>query len=316
MIKLKRTRRTIKLRKRPLRTIKLRRRLLRKIKKPLRRRKSLRSTPLAKRPLPPLINTPLVYGPVDVPYTPLLETKPKLSVIVPILNEELFLPLFLESVASYADEILIVDGGSTDASVSIINEWKNRANIQLFHIKQTGLPYSDDWNESVVRNFLVDNAVGDWIMAIDVDEMMEDGFRDALPRIMAQKEADAISFPFVQFWMNSQTVRISAPNDEHWSVFRTLMWRNHIGIRYDDAKNHCKMQLFGRYMWEIPNRIEPISAFHYHYAFGSRVKANDNRRRDVDKYLGKLTDPIEYDILTRPFTEKHPAVMERYFAER
>lgn len=263
-IKMKRTRRTIKLRKRPLRSIKLRKRRLRIVKKRIRRRKSLRSTPRAKGTLPPLLNTPLVYGPVNVPHTPLLEPKLKLSVIVPILNEEKFLPLFLESVASYADEILIVDGGSTDASVSIINDWKNRANIRLFNIKQSGLPYSDDWNESVVRNFLVDQAVGDWIMAIDADEMMDDGFRDLLPRIMAQKEADAISFPWVQFWMNPQTVRISAPNDEHWSVNKWLMWRNHIGIRYDDAKNHCKLQLFGRYMWEIPNMVESIPAYHYH----------------------------------------------------
>jgi hypothetical protein len=314
-IKLTQKRRIIKLRKRPLRTIKLRKRLLRKVKKRLRRSRSLRSTPQAKQP-PPLLNVPVVYEPLDVPHAPLLEPKPKLSVIVPILNEEKFLPLFLESVASYADEILIVDGGSTDDSINIINQWKNRANIRLFHIKQTGLPYSDDWNESIVRNFLVDQAIGDWIMAIDADEIMDDSFRHALPQLMIQKEADAISFPWVQFWMNPQTIRISAPNDEHWSVNKWLMWRNHMGIRYDDAKNHCKVHLFGRYMWEIPNRAEPISAFHYHYAFGSRVKANDNRRRDIDQYLGKPVDRIEYDIVTKPFTEKHPAVMERYFAKK
>lgn len=302
-IKMKRTRRTIKLRKR----------LLRKVRKRKGRRTSIRSAPPAKQPSP---DVPLVYEPVDVPPATLLETKPRLTVIAPILNEEKFLPLFLESVASYADEILIVDGGSTDASVKIIKEWEKRANIRLFHMKQTGLPYSDDWNESVVRNFLVDQAAGDWIMAIDADEMMDDGFRDALPRLMAQKETDAFSFPWVQFWMSPQTIRINATNDNHWSVNKYLMWRNHIGIRYDDAKNHCKLQLFGRYMWEIPNTVERIPAYHYHYAFGSRVKANDNRRRDVDQYLGKPTGRIEYDILTKPFTGKHPAIMKRYFAEK
>ncbi|MFC5452615.1 glycosyltransferase [Paenibacillus aestuarii] len=304
-IKMKRTRRTIKFRKR----------LLRKVKKRTGRRTSKRNTHPVKQPPPALIDVPLVYEPVDVPQATILETKPRLSVIAPILNEEKFLPLFLESVASYADEILILDGGSTDASVRIINEWKKRANIRLFHKKQTGLPYSDDWNESVVRNFLVDQAVGDWIMAIDADEMIDDGFRNALPRLMAQKETDAISFPWVQFWMNPQTIRINAANDNHWSVNKYFMWRNHIGIRYDDAKNHCKLQLFGRYMWEIPNKVEPIPVYHYHYAFGSRVKANDNRRRDVDQYLGKPTDRTEYDILTKPFTGKHPAIMKKYFAE-
>ncbi|WP_235958808.1 glycosyltransferase [Paenibacillus silvestris] len=305
-IKMKRTRRTIKFRKRPLR----------KLKKRTGRRTFKRYTAPAKQPPPAVIDVPLVFEPVDVPQATISETKPRLTVIAPILNEEKLLPLFLESAASYADEILIVDGGSTDASVRIIDEWKKRANIRLFHMKQTGLPYSDDWNESVVRNFLVDQAAGDWIMAIDADEIMDDSFRDALPRLMAQKETDAISFPWVQFWMNPQTIRINAANDNHWSVNKYLMWRNHIGIRYDDAKNHCKLQMFGRYMWEIPNKVEVIPAYHYHYAFGSRVKANDNRRRDVDQYLGKPTGRIEYDILTKPFTGKHPAIMKSYFAEK
>ena len=35
----------------------------------------------------------------------------RLSVIVPVLNEITFVPLYIESAIRYADEIIIADGG-------------------------------------------------------------------------------------------------------------------------------------------------------------------------------------------------------------
>ncbi|MDR6550553.1 glycosyltransferase [Paenibacillus qinlingensis] len=289
---------TVTNRKRPRRSVPLRKTGLRLVKKRIPRRASVRSTRLVKRLRRPIINIPLAPEPVGVPHPPLIEPRPTLSVIVPLLNEEPVLPLFLESVASYADEILIMLAGSSDANVSILNAWKNRANIRMFHHKPSGLP-ADDWNESAARNFLLDQAVGDWIMAIDVHEIMDDGFHEALPALMAQKDADTVAFPRVQFWTNPDTIRIRAANDSHASGDRYLMWRNHIGIRYDDAKKDSKLQLYGRYMWELPSRFEPISVFQYTDAFSSQSKLR-----------------LEPGVLTKAFTGKHPSVMDRYLAER
>ena len=77
----------------------------------------------------------------------------KLSVIVPVLNEITFIPLYIESASRYADEIIIADGGSTDGTIEEIERLQQRYAIRLFHVQQSGLPYTEDWNESVVRNF-------------------------------------------------------------------------------------------------------------------------------------------------------------------
>lgn len=68
-----------------------------------------------------------------------------LSVIVPILNEETFVPLYLESVAAFADEIIIVDGEARTEAWSILPGWRQsirssclRCRRQVFPIPRTG----------------------------------------------------------------------------------------------------------------------------------------------------------------------------------
>lgn len=240
--------------------------------------------------------------------------------VVPILNEEAFLPLYLESVTSFADEILIVDGGSTDRSLEIICSFQKDFNIRLFKMQQTGLPYTEDWNESGIRNFLIDQATGDWIIAPDADEIFDDRFIELLPDLMKQKDAAVYTFRWINFWKDPWTVRVNAPRDERWSVDVIKMWRNHIGIWYNAVKHHCSLQLNGRGVWELSGyRTTDIPLYHYHYALGRRIKVNDNRRGDVNAYSD--TDkpdwtyrPESYEIRTQPFTGKHPLIVEQYLA--
>ena len=77
----------------------------------------------------------------------------RLSVIVPVLNEITFVPLYIESAIRYADEIIIADGGRPTGPLRKSSVFSRRYAIRLFHVQQSGLPYTEDWNESVVRNF-------------------------------------------------------------------------------------------------------------------------------------------------------------------
>ena len=42
---------------------------------------------------------------------------------------------------------------ATDGTIEEIERLQRRYAIRLFHVQQSGLPYTEDWNESVVRNF-------------------------------------------------------------------------------------------------------------------------------------------------------------------
>lgn len=237
-----------------------------------------------------------------------------LTVITPVLNEETFLPFFLQSVTSYADEVIIVDGGSTDSSVEIIQSFAAKHNIHLF-VKQQGMAYSEEWNEPKVRNFMVDAAQGDWIACIDADEIFAESLNDTLPIKMKQSSADVFLCPRVNFWRDPWTVRVNAPNDERWSVDVLRMWRNGKGIRYrDDQKHHCTLRVGQREIWKLPSERLDVPLYHYHYALGKKIKFNDNRRGDVDLLENSgepdwLFHPDEYEIRTVPFTGKHPRIM-------
>lgn len=248
----------------------------------------------------------------------------KVSAIAPVLNEQFFLPLYLKSVSAFADEILIVDGGSTDNSVAIIEQFRPRpeCEIRLFSMPQTGLPYTGSWNETAVRNFLVDQAGGDWIVNLDADEMFDDLMLELLPELLAGTTADVYQFPFVCFWGDLNTVRVNAPGDAHWSVNIVRMWRNGIGIRYNVELVHCTLQApDGRQVWSLPYSRVEAPVYHYHYALGPRFKFNDLRRADLNR-LNNDGEPdfgykkLPYEIRTVPFGGKHPTVVEAYLAKK
>lgn len=239
-----------------------------------------------------------------------------ITVITPVLNEETFLRLFLERVTAFADEIIIVDGGSTDNSIPIIKSFMSKHNIRFFSNKQ-GTAYTDEWNESEVRNFMVDQAQGEWIANIDADEVFDDSLDAVLPGILAQTSAHVLRFPIINFWKDPWTVRVNAPNDERWSNDIIRMWRNGIGIRYRDQKHHCTLKAPNSDIWALPSELIDVPLYHYHYAFGKRFKFNDNRRGDVNLYENKGEPDWsfqhgEYEVRTVPFSGQHPRIIRNH----
>lgn len=89
----------------------------------------------------------------------------KISLVITVLNEEASIDWLLESLAEQTllpNEILIVDGGSTDATVRKIQAWKKHLkigkNIRIFEKKG---------NRAVGRNFGIQKASHSWIAITD-----------------------------------------------------------------------------------------------------------------------------------------------------
>lgn len=81
----------------------------------------------------------------------------KISVVIISKNEEDFLVDCLESV-KWADEIVFLDGGSTDKSVEIAKSYKARV------VKQKSKDFAGWRNEGMAV------TKGDWVLYIDADE--------------------------------------------------------------------------------------------------------------------------------------------------
>lgn len=101
-----------------------------------------------------------------------------ISVVIPLYNKEASIAQSLKSVLSqeYDDfEVVIVDDGSTDGSVGVV-EAINDPRIRL--IKQ------ENGGPSMARNTGVKNAKGEWILFLDADDEFLPGalrmFRDAI----------------------------------------------------------------------------------------------------------------------------------------
>jgi glycosyltransferase involved in cell wall biosynthesis len=91
----------------------------------------------------------------------------KFSVIIPCYNAGLWLEQTLNSVLQQtypATEILVVDDGSTDNSVAIVEKVAATSSIPI------RLLYGDRLGPAGARNVGIDLAIGDWIAFLDADD--------------------------------------------------------------------------------------------------------------------------------------------------
>lgn len=85
----------------------------------------------------------------------------KLSVVLATYNEEKNLARTLKSVKDLADEIIVVDGSSTDKTPEIAKEFGARV------IKTTNKP-----NFHINKQMGIEAAKGDWVLQLDADEVV------------------------------------------------------------------------------------------------------------------------------------------------
>lgn len=117
----------------------------------------------------------------------------KLSIVVPIYNAEEFLPTFMNSVVEQINdnvELILVDDGSTDDSLKIIQRYKKEhPNIFVKTIKNQG--------SGVARNNGIEMARGEYIYFADADDIIYDS---AVKDIISEIEGnyDFIVFSYTQ----------------------------------------------------------------------------------------------------------------------
>jgi len=94
-----------------------------------------------------------------------------LTVITLTLNEENNIVPCLETVR-WADEILVIDSGSTDATLALARTFTHR----VFTITWEGY--------GAARNFALGQATGDWILWLDADERVTPELADEIREIL------------------------------------------------------------------------------------------------------------------------------------
>lgn len=108
-----------------------------------------------------------------------------LSVIVPVYNVEGYLEKCIESLTYDSNdiEILLVNDGSTDNSLSICEKYAEKySNIKVINKKNGGL--------SSARNTGMDNAIGKYLMFVDSDDYLVQGSMSKILVAIQNKDID------------------------------------------------------------------------------------------------------------------------------
>lgn len=117
---------------------------------------------------------------------------PKLSVTIITFNEESNIGRTLESV-KWADEIVVVDSGSTDKTVDICRQYTEHV------IHQDWLGFAKQ------KNFAIDKATGEWILSLDADEPIEEMLAEEIRDIITSPTAfDGYYIPRKTFFLGKQ----------------------------------------------------------------------------------------------------------------
>jgi len=104
----------------------------------------------------------------------------KLSIIVPVYNEERLLLRALNSIPLSKDyQLILIDDGSTDNSFEIMTEWlyDNIEKIGAYILKQ------EKQNKGVANamNYGFDNAIGEYIVSLSSDDYFIKSFSSIMP---------------------------------------------------------------------------------------------------------------------------------------
>lgn len=114
--------------------------------------------------------------------------KQMISVIVPVYNVEKYLSRCIDSLIrqSYSNiEILLVDDGSKDESLSICKEYEAKdSRIHVFHKENEGL--------GLTRNYGVEQATGEYITFVDSDDYLTLDAIDSMVKKAVETDADVV----------------------------------------------------------------------------------------------------------------------------
>lgn len=124
---------------------------------------------------------------------------PKVSVVVAIYNVEKYVSKCIESILkqTFTDfELLLVNDGSKDSSLSILKEYASKDNrIQIIDKENGGL--------SDARNVGMQKAQGKYIYFVDGDDFIEDTLLEKCVKKLEETDSDMVMFDIYQYYLET-----------------------------------------------------------------------------------------------------------------
>lgn len=217
----------------------------------------------------------------------------KISVVLGVFNEEKNIKRCLESV-KWADEIIIVDDGSTDRTVEIAKRYTDKI-----------FPHKSEGYVEPTRNFGIGKAQGEWILLLDADEEIPDTLALKLKEISDNKDIDFVWIPRKNIIFNKWIKNEGWWPDYNVRFFRkgSVTWSNRI---------HSKPEIEGQEL-HLQER-EEWAITHYNYSTISQFLEKLDRYTTIeaDEFIKANKKFIPSSLISNPMEE----FLSRMFARK
>lgn len=181
-----------------------------------------------------------------------------ISACMIVKNEEETLGDCLMSIDQWADEIIIVDTGSTDKTKEIADKFDK---VRWFH-----QPWQE--NFSLHRNYSIEQATKDWIFIIDADERVVPGHGENLKKMLPEITQDIIAVDVYNLYLNDNGERIARSHLQSLRLFRRSYEPEYRGYVHNKPVIKGQQQVY----------TLPFTINHLGYDMPKKVMAEKYRR--------------------------------------
>lgn len=175
----------------------------------------------------------------------------RITAIIPTFNEEIHIEAAIQSV-SFADEIIVIDSFSTDATVKLAERHKVKIVQRVF----------DDFSSQ--KNYAIELAKHDWIYVLDADERVSNELREEILNVDLETTNNVGFYVKRIFFFLDKKINFSG-------------WQRDKVMRLFDKK-HCRYN--GLPVHELIDAKGSVGSF--------RGEVNHYSYRDYDHYILKL----------------------------
>lgn len=197
---------------------------------------------------------------------------PGLSLCMIVKNEADCIERCLNSVKHVADEMIIVDTGSSDDTIDLCRA-------------AGAAVYSYEWHDNFAsaRNYGLERATGDWILWLDADEELDKDDAVKLRELISREEADLFSIQLINYY-GEQADDFHILQMAHPRIFR-----NRMGFRFVNPIHETLNIPEVLNTPELQQRIvlAPIKVHHYGY-LDPVVDAKQKAERNLSLLLKQM----------------------------
>jgi len=124
-------------------------------------------------------------------------------------DEEKDLPACLDSVSGLVSEIVLVDSGSTDATMAIASQRGARVKERPFT------------NFADQKNAAVEMSSNDWVLHLDPDEQLTPELKKEIAELLAcGPDCDAYEIPYINYFLGERMRHSGLDGERHIRLFR------------------------------------------------------------------------------------------------